>query len=58
MAELVAGHSQDNEPMTGVPLVEFVHLGVIPGGRASERRYVLNEDNFALQGGEIKRFSR
>lgn len=57
MAELVAGHSQDNEPLTGVPLMEIVHLGVIPGGRTSERRYILNEDNFALQGREIKRFS-
>lgn len=58
MAELVAGHSQDNEPLAGVTLVELVHLGVIPGGRTSERRDILNEDNFALQGGEIKRFSR
>ena len=53
MAELVAGHSQDNEPLAGVALVELVHLGVIPGGRSSERRHILNEDNFALQGGEI-----
>lgn len=58
MAELVAGHSQDNEPLAGIPRVELVHLGVIPGGRASERRDVLNEDNFALQGREIKSFSR
>lgn len=54
MAELVAGHSQDNEPLPGVALVELVHLGVIPGGRTSERRDVLNEDDFALQGGEVK----
>ncbi len=58
MAELVAGHSQDNEPLAGVPRVELVHLGVIPGGRTSERRDILNEDYFAFQGGEIKRFSR
>ena len=57
MAELVAGHSQDHEPLSGVPLVELIHLGVIPGGRPSERRHILNEDNFSLQGGEIKRFS-
>lgn len=57
MAELVAGHSQDNEPLAGVPLLELVHLGVIPGGRTSERRDILNEDDFALQGGEIKCFS-
>lgn len=58
MAELVAGHSQDHEPLAGMPRVELVHLGVIPGGRTSERRDILNEDNFALQGREIKRFSR
>lgn len=58
MAELVAGHSQDNEPLVGVALVELVHLGVIPGGRTSERRDVLNEDHLAPQGGEIEPFSR
>lgn len=58
MAELVAGHSQDNEPLGGIALVELVHLGVIPGGRTSERRDVLNEDDFALQGGEVKGFPR
>lgn len=58
MAELVAGNSQNNEPFASIPLVELVHLGVIPGGRTSERRDVLNEDNFALQGRKIKRFSR
>lgn len=58
MAELVAGHSQDNEPLAGIALVELVHLGVIPGGRTSERRDVLNEDDFAPQGGEIKGFTR
>lgn len=58
MAELVAGHSQDNEPLASVALVELVHLGVIPGGRASERRDVLNEDHLAPQAGEIERFSR
>lgn len=58
MAELIAGHSQNHEPLAGVPLVELVHLGVIPGGRTSERRHIHNEDNFALQCGEIKRFSR
>lgn len=58
MAELVAGHAQDHEPLAGVPLVELVHLGVIPGGRTSEGRHILDEDNFALQWGEIKGFSR
>lgn len=48
MAELVAGNSQDNETLTGVPVVELVHLGVIPGGRTSERRDILNEDHFSL----------
>lgn len=58
MAELVAGHSQDNEPLAGIAPVELVQLGVIPGGRTSERRDVLNEDDFAPQGGEMKGFPR
>lgn len=57
MAELVAGHSQDHKPLAGILLVELVHLGVIPGGRTSERCYILNEDNFALKARKIKRFS-
>lgn len=57
MTELVAGYSQDHKPLAGITLMELVHLGVIPGSRTSERRYILNEDNFALQGGEIKCFS-
>lgn len=48
MAELVAGYSQDHKPLAGVPLVELVHLGVIPDGRTSERSDILNEDDFAL----------
>lgn len=58
MAELVAGSPQDNEPLAGVALVELVHLGVIPGGRTSERRDVLDEDHLPSQGGEIQRSSR
>lgn len=58
MAELVAGNSQDNKTLAGVPLVELVHLGVIPGGRASERRDILNEHHLALQTGELKSFPR
>lgn len=58
MAELVAGHSQDNEPLSGVALVKLVHLGVIPGGRTSKWRDILDEDHLASQGGEIEPFSR
>lgn len=58
MAELVAGNSQDDETLTGVPFVELVHLGVIPGGRTSERRHILNEDHLSLERGEIKGFAR
>lgn len=57
MAELVAGNTQDNEPLAGVALVELVHLGVIPGGRTSERCNILDEDNFTQKRGEIKSFS-
>lgn len=55
MAELVAGSPQDDEPLAGVALVQLVHLGVIPGGRASEGRDVLDEDHLPPQGGEIQR---
>lgn len=58
MAELVAGNSQDNKTLAGVPVMELVHLGVIPGGRTSERRDILNEHHFALQRGELKGFPR
>lgn len=58
MAELVAGYTQDNEPLAGVLLVELVHLGVIPGSRTSERCDILNKNNFSLQGREIKRLPR
>lgn len=54
MAELVAGYTQDNEPLAGIPLVELVHLGVIPGGRTSERCDILNKNNFSPQGRECK----
>lgn len=58
MPELVTGYSQNHKPLAGIALVELVHLGVIPGGCTSERRDILDEDNFALQGLEIKCFSR
>lgn len=58
MAELVAGNSQDDKTLTGVALMELVHLGVIPGGRPSEGRDILDEHHLALQGGEIKGFPR
>lgn len=48
MAELVAGHPQNDEPLGGEALMELVHLGVIPGGGASERRHVLDEDHLPL----------
>lgn len=58
MAELVAGYTQDNEPLAGISLVELVHLGVIPGGRTSKRCDILNENNFSPQGREIERLPR
>lgn len=48
MAELVAGHPENDESLGGEALMELVHLGVIPGGRASERRHVLDENHFTL----------
>lgn len=48
MAELVAGYSQNDESLSREALIQLVHLGVIPGGRASERRHVLDEDHFTL----------
>ena len=57
MAELVAGNPQDHQPLGSVLVVELVHLGVIPGGRASEGCDVLNENNFTLEAGEAERLS-
>lgn len=54
MPKLIAGGPQDNEAPGGVPGVELVHLGVIPGGCSSERRHVLNEHNFSPQRGETQ----
>lgn len=48
MAKLVAGHPQNDESLRGEALMELVHLGVIPGGRASERRNVLDQDYLTL----------
>jgi len=48
MAELIAGKSQDNK-LLAVLVSESVHLGVIPGGRASQRGDVLDEDDFPLK---------
>lgn len=48
MSELVAGHTQDDEALGRVATVQLVHLSVVPGGRSSEGRHVLNENNFAL----------
>lgn len=58
VSELVAGHPQNYKPLGGVALLELIHLGVIPGGCASERRHVLNQHNFAFQAGEVKRLPR
>ncbi len=57
MAELVAGHSQDNQPLRGEARVELVHLGVIPDGGASERRHVLDQHHFTLQGRQLQLLS-
>lgn len=57
MSKLVAGHPQDNEPLVSVALMEVVHLGVIPGCRASERRHVLYQHHFVLQGREAEGLS-
>jgi len=48
MTKLIAGKSQDNELFAKL-VGESVHLGVIPGGRASQRGDILNENYFALE---------
>lgn len=57
MSELIAGHSQNHKPLAGVPIMELVHLGVIPGGRTSEGSDVLDKHHLALERGEIEQFS-
>lgn len=58
MAKLIAGHTQDNESAGGVTTVELVHLSVVPGCCSSERRHILNENNFPLQWRETEQLSR
>jgi len=48
MTKLITGKSQDNELLAKL-VGECVHLGVIPGGRASQGGDVLDEDGFALE---------
>jgi len=48
MAELIAGKSQDNK-LLAVLVNESVHLGVIPGGRASQRGDVLDKNRFPFE---------
>lgn len=57
MPKLIAGYPQNHQPLAAVQVVELVHLGVIPGRRTSERRNILDENNFALKRGELIRFS-
>lgn len=47
-AKLIAGDSQNHKPLLWEAIMELVHLGVIPGGRSSERCDILDEDHFAL----------
>lgn len=57
MPKLIAGHTQDNKPLVGVPTVELVHLSVVPGRCSSERRHIFNQDHFPLQCGEAERLT-
>ncbi len=58
MSELIAGHTQNNESLGGVPTVKLAHLSVVPGCCSSKRRHILNEHNFPLQRRETEAFSR
>lgn len=58
VSKLIAGHTQNNESLGGVPTVELVHLSVVPDCWPSERRDILNENDFALQCRETEHFSR
>jgi len=48
VTKLITGKSQDNELLAKL-VGECVHLGVIPGGRASQGGDVLDEDGFAFE---------
>lgn len=58
MSKLIAGDTQDNEALGGVAAVELVHLSVIPGGRSSEGRHILNEHHLPSQRREAQGFPR
>lgn len=58
MPKLIAGHTQDNKSLVGVPTVELVHLSVVPGRCSSERRHIFNQDHFPLQRGETELLTR
>lgn len=58
MSKLIAGHTQDNESLGREARVKFVHLSVVPDCCSSERRHILNENNFPLQRGETEAFTR
>lgn len=46
VSKLIAGHTQDNEPLVCVATVELVHLSVVPGCCSSERRHIFNQHHF------------
>ena len=46
MTKLIAGKRQDGQPVSE-PVDKLVHLGVIPGGRASQRGHVFDENHAA-----------
>lgn len=46
VSKLIAGHTQDNEPLVCVATVELVHLSIVPGCCSSERRHIFNQHHF------------
>lgn len=48
IAELVAGNTQNHEPLLREALVQLVHLSVIPAGGSSERSHILDQHHLAL----------
>lgn len=56
MSELVAGETQDHQPM-GVLALQLVELAEVPGGGASERGHVLYQDHTSPVHVEIHRVS-
>jgi hypothetical protein len=52
VAKLIAREGEDGELVTRELLNQLIQLGEVPRGRASQRRSVLDEENFPAVGSQ------